>query len=148
MKLAAIYCVWDDWDMLELSVKNITPLVDVVIVVCSSVSNYGEISNLPLNPIDGPVYYVWEPNAGISAMQNETNKRNFGLGIAKKKECTHFLMMDADEFYEQEPFLKEKERVLKFDIKGLVCASQVYFKSPKLTIGLDITLVTFITKLY
>lgn len=147
MKLAAIYTIWDDWDMLELSVKNIKPLVDEVIVICSSKSNYGEVSTLPLNPIEGPTYYVWEPMQGVSVIQNETAKRNFGLIKARNKGCTHFLMMDADEFYEHEPFLKEKERFLNPNLKGLVCSSQVYFKSPSLTIGLDTTLVTFIHRL-
>lgn len=153
MKLCAIYNVWDDWDILKYSVENILPLVDGVIIVYSHTSNYGETS-------DGGTEVFWmdkqkpidlvqfEPTSGMLPASNETDKRNCGLVYAKKLGYTHFLMMDADEFYEPIPFLKEKERFERNpSLQGLVCASQVYFKSPKLTIGLDTTRVTFIHRI-
>jgi len=144
MKLAAIYNVWDDWDILEHSIRNIRPLVDGVIVIFSRYSNYGEHSP---GITEGGDYYNWEPHKSANPMQSETDKRNYGLELAKKQGYTHFLMMDADEFYEHEPFKKEKERFLNPNLKGLICSCQTYFKSTKLTIGLDTTLVTFIHKL-
>lgn len=146
MKLAAIYCVWDDWDMLECSIKNITPLVDIVIVVYSTVSNYGETCEPPTN-FEGAISINYTPLLPRRPDFNEIDKRNLALDAAKEFDATHFIMMDADEFYEHEPFLKEKERFLNPSLNGLVCASQVYFKSPKLTIGIDTTLVTFIHKI-
>jgi len=147
MKLAAIYCVWDDWDMLQHSIKNISPLVDGVIVIGSETSNYGEFSEAPQYNLQEALYYLKEPDLTVRPEVNERDKRNFGLNLARNKGFTHFLMMDSDEFYEPEPFLKEKERFLNPDLNGLVCASHVYFKSPKLTIGLDTTRVTFIHKI-
>src|SRR5690606_41924695 len=47
MRLAALYNVWADWEMLEHSIRNIRPLVDGVIIVGSSRSNYGEYYELP-----------------------------------------------------------------------------------------------------
>lgn len=144
MRLVAIFCVWDDWDLLSHSVKNIEPLVDGVIIVASHKSNYGEKSEIPLEWMNKVV--IHEPQAGKLARENETAKRNHGLELAKKAGYTHFLTMDADEFYEPEPFLKAKER-FQPNLKGLVCNCQTYFKSPQLTIGLDTTLVPFIHKL-
>ena len=154
MKLAAVYNSWDDWEILEHSIKNIRPLVDLVIVVYSKTSNYGEVSTGPdgsahqFDITNIPVFFFrCEPILTLRPEENERMKRNEGLRYAKELQATHFLMMDSDEVYEPEPFLKEKERFLNSDLQGLVCASQVYFKSPRLTIGLDTTRVTFIHKI-
>jgi hypothetical protein len=142
MKLVAIYNVWHDWDLLEYSLKNIRPLVDGVIIVASERSNYGEFSPIP----NLPDIYQREPQFR-NARNSETDKRNYGLKIARDQGYTHFLTMDSDEFYEPEPFLKEKEKFKNPELKGLVCQCQTYFKSPGLTIGLDHTLVPFIHEL-
>lgn len=154
MKLAAIYNVWDDFYLLQHSIDNIRPLVECVIVVFSKRSNFGEISE----EIDGsahkftvtdvPIFFVQkEPDLTKKPPENERSKRNTGIQWAKDYGCTHFLMMDADEFYESEPFLKEKDRFLKNpDLAGLVCGLKCYFKSPTLCVE-DKTLVPFIHKL-
>lgn len=149
MKLAAIYNVWSDWDLLEKSVYHIHNLVDGVIVVSSEKSNYGEFSEIPNYYLQSDFFnlFIREPQFS-HPMNSETDKRNFGLQKARDLGYTHFLMMDADEFYEPEPFLKEKQRFIDNpNLNGLVCASQVYFKSPTLTIGLDTTRVPFIHKI-
>ncbi len=150
MKLAAIYCVWDDWDLLQQSYNNIRNLVDGVIIVYSDKSNFGEIR------ISSRIIFVGhtntevikvEPDLTLPPSENERAKRNFGLQKAKELGYTHFLMMDADEFYEPEPFLKEKERFFKNpELAGLVCGLKCYFKSPTLCVE-DKTLVQFIHKL-
>ena len=142
MRLCAIYNVWHDWDLLEYSLKNIRPLVDGIIIVASERSNYGEHCPIP----DIPDIYQWEPRF-TNPRLSETDKRNYGLSLARQHGYTHFLTIDADEFYEPEPFLKEKEKFLNPNLKGLVCQCQTYFKSPQLTIGLDTTLVPFIHEL-
>jgi hypothetical protein len=142
MRLVAIYNIWNDWDLLEHSLKNIRPLVDGVIIVASENSNHGEFSPIP----DIADVYRREPQFRY-ARNSETDKRNYGLMVARGQNYTHFLTMDADEFYEQEVFLKEKEKFKNPDLKGLVCQCQTYFKSPQLTIGLDTTLVPFIHEL-
>lgn len=152
-KLAAIYNVWADWDMMYHSIRNIKPLVDGVIVVFSSKSNYGEESPMAQNiatiihTADTITWVNREPVLN-HPMHAETDKRNFGLETARKQDYTHFIMMDGDEFYDPEQFLKEKQRFIDNpDLAGLVCASRVYVKSPSLTIGLDTTRVPFIHKI-
>lgn len=148
MRLAAIFNVWDDWDMLGYSLKNITPLVDGVIIVASDYSNFGERSQIPESFWQNKDIYIREPQFKNNPRASETDKRNYGLEIAKRLSYTHFLTCDSDEFYEHEPFLKAKERFhVEPNLKGLVCNCQTYFGSPQLTIGLDTTLVPFIHKL-
>lgn len=143
MKLAAIFCVWDDWDVLKFSVANIRPVVDGIIIVGSNYSNYAELSPIPPEWHTTELY-IKEPVL-VHAMHAETDKRNYGLSIAMEQGYTHFIMMDADEFYMQSEFLKEKQRFIDNpNLAGLVCASQIYFGSPQLTIGLDTTRVPFI----
>lgn len=145
MRLVAILNVWSDWDWLEISVKNLEPLVDGFIIVASEKSNWGEISPIPEYWKDKVV--LREPFFN-HPLNCETDKRNFGLSLAIRTGYTHFLSGDVDELYEAEPFLKAKERFhVEPDLQGLVCRTQVYFKSPKLTVGLDHTLIPFIHKL-
>jgi hypothetical protein len=146
MKLALIYNVWDDWDLFRMSYQRTAPLADGVIVVASEKSNFGEVSEIP-DFTGWPInLYKFEPLAG-DARDKETAKRNFGLDKARELGFTHFLMMDADEFYEPEEFLKEKKRLENPKLLGLVCRVKCYFKSPTLTIGYDTTLVPFIHKI-
>ncbi len=145
MRLVAIYNVWDDWGMLEYSTQSIEDLVDGVVIVASEYSNYGEFSPIP--EIWKASVFLREPQSK-RPRESETDKRNFGLKIARELGYTHFLTMDADEFYENEPFLKAKELFhMEPSVKGIVCTCTTYFKSPKLTIGLDSTLVPFIHEL-
>lgn len=145
MKLAAVLIVWDDWELLEKAVENLTGLVDGFIIVASETSSYGEISPIPVkwrNKV-----YVREPFFN-HPMNCETDKRNFGLDVARRLGYTHFLPGDADEFYDRQEFLRARQRFYdEPDLVGLVCATQVYFASPELTIGLDTTLIPFIHKI-
>ena len=144
--MVAIYNVWDDYELLEASIKNIKPLVDGIIIVASEQSNTGEFSEIP-EWLDQYQTVFYEPDLKMSQRENETFKRNLGLTKAKKEGYAHFLMMDADEFYEPTEFLKEKELILKNDLAGMVCRTKVYFKSPTLSAGYDVTLVPFIHKI-
>lgn len=146
MNLVAIFNVWDDWNMLHYSIDRIVSVVDGIIIVASTKSNHGEISEIPDN-FKGAWLHIREPQFS-HPMNSETDKRNYGLKIAREQGYTHFLMMDADEFWNPIDFQKAKERFhVEPDLQGLVCATQVYFKKPTLTIGLDTTLVPFIHKL-
>lgn len=148
MKLCAIYNVWGDYELLGHSVKNIYPLVDGVIVVYSTKSNYGEVDDTLIQFHNDNIILVMREPQFSHPMNSETDKRNFGLNIARSEGYTHFIMMDADEFWNPIDFQKAKDRFqVEPDLQGLVCQTQVFFKKPTLTIGLDTTLVPFIHKL-
>lgn len=146
MRLCLIYNVWDDYDLLSHSIRNMRKLVDGIIVVASTKSNYGEYSPIP-DEFKNDELHVREPRFHIP-MHSETDKRNFGIDIARQQGYTHFVMMDADEVYKEDEFQRYKYHMRVFpDVKGLVCLCQTFFKSPTLTIGFDITLVPFIHEL-
>lgn len=145
MKLAAIYNVWDDWEMLRYSADNISPLVDGIFIIGSERSNYGELSPIPDEWKDKVILH--EPVFN-QAMNSETDKRNFGLNMVRRAGYTHFIMLDADEFYDRKEFTEAKNLfICNPDLAGMVVKCQTYFRSPKLTIGLDTTLVPFIHKI-
>lgn len=142
MRLCLIYNVWADWDWLEISLKHMRPLADGVIIVGSTRSNHGEYFPIP-EKFKTQELHVREPRFNVP-LHSETDKRNYGLEIAKKEGYTHFLAMDSDEFYKPDEFIKIKNM---FHVEGVVCPCVTYFKSPTLTIGRDYTLVPHIHKL-
>jgi hypothetical protein len=145
MRLVAIFIVWNDWDWLKIATKNISSQVDDIIIVGSEKSTWGEFSPIPeewKNEVEIREPFFNHP------LNCETDKRNYGLDIAKRRGFTHFICLDADELYEPDAFIKAKERFhVEPDLQGLVCRTQVYFKSPQLTLGLDHTLVPLIHKI-
>lgn len=146
MRLVAIFHCWDDWYLLEHSVKHMRPLVDGIIIIGSTLSNYGEYSPIP-DEFKNDELFILEPRMNTPLM-SETDKRNYGLRIALEKGYTHFITLDSDELYNPVEFLKAKQRFhVEPDLQGLVCQLQCFFKKPTLTIGIESTLVTFIHKL-
>lgn len=149
MRLIAIYNVWSDGiDLLKYSVENILPVVDNVLIVFSNYSNFGHY--IPFTCLDSHEkiqYLNFEPDLGHTSHVNECEKRNFGLRYAKENGFTHFLNLDADEFYDHASFNIEKADIKLRGIAGMVCKTKVYFKSPCLTVGIDHTLVPFIHKI-
>lgn len=145
MKLAAIFNIWKDTECIyPYMIENIRPVVDGIIVVWSVKSNRGEVAEYEL-PKDC-ILVQCEPQYRIPN-HNELAKRNAGLEAAKKEGFTHFIMMDGDEGYVQDDFLKQKKAFRTTTVLGTVCRVKTYFKSPTLTIGYDRTLVPFIHKL-
>lgn len=144
MRLGAIFCIWDDWGLLEIAVQNISQVADEIIIIASEKSNYGEVSPIP---------EAWKAMVDIceppfkEARENETFKRNLGLQIALKRGCTHFITMDADELYDCRQVENAKLLFNNPSLNGLICPCDCFFASPTLTIGRDITLIPFIHKL-
>jgi hypothetical protein len=147
MKICAILNVWDGEELLPYAVDNWVKCgVHGIVVVWSEQSNYFEKKDfrLYLNHNIPIIYSRCEPEPAFVPSNNERKRRQTGLDIAKALEYTHFVTADVDEFYEPDKFKQELNRFKDPKLVGLVCASQVYFKSPSLTIGLDVTRVPFI----
>lgn len=145
MRIVAIYICWHDWDLLEKSVKNIRSLVDKIIVVGSEMSNFGNKS--PIKWPENVVELTWEPDLSLSPHQNETEKRNYGISFAKTMDFTHFIMLDADEYYKRFDFSEAKKYMIDNpSCNGLVHPLNVLFKKPTYYLH-DHTLVPGITKL-
>jgi hypothetical protein len=166
MKLASIINVWSDClELLPYAINNHMSFCDGVIVVWSSTSNHG-------NSDDGKMikfiidsrfdqrtpdcskgetakelhYEQLEPINVLTPLANETRKRNHGIDVARKKGFTHFLIADADEFYEPDLMHEGKKRFYNPSLNGLVHPLKVYIKSPTLW-TYDHTLCAGINKL-
>lgn len=140
-RLAAIYnCFFDSLELLPYSLSCIANEVDEVIIIYQTVSNFGEnveeyelfspaIQNLFSNTVFTMVRYNPILNIGpAGGTVNECAKRNLGLKIAKEHACTYFILMDADELYED--FGSVKKQYFDSGCGGSVCRIYTYFKKP------------------
>ena len=126
-KLIAIVNLFDGEEMLPFLINNIKPHVDGIIVVWQDVSNWGESYTPKLIHDSKTIYSHYVPKKAIPPHQNETAKRNFGLQKAIAFGATHILMMDVDEFYDSNDFAREKERIYKNNLNGLVCQLECFW---------------------
>lgn len=163
MKLAAIYNVWDNWEMLEPSIESIRADTELVVVVAQRVSNWGQSAPIwqklfleRLNRQGLIDRLIWiEPNYKEPKWQlaqaMEKAKRQAGIDFAVQQGCTHFVSMDSDEFYREYEFHFMREWIAASPIRlkqSFACSIQVYYKSPNLKLDeLDETYVPFICPL-
>lgn len=132
LKLAAIYNVWDGIELLIGSMRSVKDSVDLFIIVYQDISNFGEefnpLVNLPIDQMDAEFKIIWikyEP-AGIG-MSDERLKRGFGLNCAREHGCTHFIMMDCDEYYMPGDFQRAKDMFFALQLDGSVLELYTYF---------------------
>jgi|TARA_R110000744_G_scaffold67666_7_gene137915 hypothetical protein len=137
MKLGIAYNLFDGEELLVDSIKSIRNSVDYIIVIYQQVSNFGSVSEINLSDyltglkndglIDDMVLY--NPRVGSGGHFNEITKRNLGLYECSRKGCTHFLLMDSDEFYTEEQFNISKEVILSGDFDSSACQMVTYYKN-------------------
>lgn len=154
MKLAAIYNVWDGCELLVGSMRSIAKDVDLFIIVHQDISNFGEQYNplleLPVADMDAEFNIIWiQYHPAFTGMLDEKQKRNAGINVAKGHDCTHFIMMDCDEYYLPGEFASAKMMYLESEVDGSVCGLYTYFKSPELRQqNIDNYYVPFIHRLH
>lgn len=116
MKLGIAYNLFDGEELLEYSIKSVRNNADFISVIYQEVSYHGV--KCPDNILDLllelkskgliDVIELFEPDisetSGENASLNETRKRNMGLEISRKNNCTHHMSMDVDEFYTEDQF--------------------------------------------
>lgn len=143
LRICAIINFWDGYELLPHAVKQWHKLNVDVIIVYSNLSNYRMIRDnsvlLAKPEYQDCILFKCEPLDSLQPVDNERRKRNYGLEKAKGLGYTHFITADADELYESVD--------VDLDADGTVVGCQTYFKSPTLTIGLDVTLVPFVHKI-
>lgn len=138
MKVGASYNLFDGEELLEASIRSIRDSVDYISVVYQTVSNYGRAANKSLEPLlerlmkEGLIdeIYRYNPDLEKGGRWNEKRKRNIGLELAKRKNCSHFLSIDADEFYVKSEFDNAKAFISKNNIDTTACGVFGYVKSP------------------
>lgn len=134
MRLGASYSVWNGEELLESSLRSIRPMVDYINVVWQRLSWHGNEANPSLEKtlndllakglIDKLIYF--EPNLSHEPSRNETRKRNVGLVDCQKNDCTHFITMDIDEFFEEKPFIEAKKFIIDHNITHSACNMLMY----------------------
>ncbi len=134
MKLGIAYNIFNGEELLEDSLKRLRKHADYIILTYQTISNVGikEDTNLfeTLNKIDKSLFediVLFEPDFDITPKLNQTNKRQLGLEMARKNECTHFMTTDCDEFYIDEQFEYAKKVIQKYDYKSTACELINYF---------------------
>lgn len=140
MILGASYTVWDGEELLEYSIKSIRKNVDYIAVVWQKISNHGEACNEGLEPLLNDLVkqglvdelYMYNPDiantGGENASLNETNKRNIGLELCRKRGCTHHLTIDTDEFYADEQFRFMKDEMERGNYGTGYCQHLQYYR--------------------
>ena len=138
MRLGIAYNIFNGDELLIDSLKRLRTVSDYIVLTYQNVSNTGNKSSKnileELLKIDKYLFddiVLFEPSISIKAAQNETNKRNLGLKYCKKNNCTHFMSIDCDEFYDIEQFKNAKETIIKHGYKSTACELVNHFHSSK-----------------
>ena len=128
-KVGVSYSVWDGEELLEFAIRSIRSEVDYVSVAWQRLSWYGNPCDPGLEQhllnlkekglIDELLFF--EPDLSLPPGINETNKRNVGLEAARRAGCKYFLTLDADEFFEAEPFREALDYVMRNSITHSAC---------------------------
>ena len=122
-KLAAIFNVFDGEELLEGSIRQILPVVDTVIAVVQTTSNWGEYYEGGKNEVlrlheKGFIQHIiaFKPTITgerLNGCKNETNKRSLGLELARQLGFTHFVFLDCDEYYDTFQFGNAWKKIIK-----------------------------------
>lgn len=158
MKLFVSYNVFDGVELLESAIKSIREAVDYVHINYQMYSNHDEwisdedleilVNLLNSDLVDG--YSCYEPNFDLNPSLNEFLKRNSALNYAKQldKGFTHFLSLDADEYYKLDEFIEAKKIIEENNYVTTACHVQGYQRLPIWQDnGLWINFVPFIFKI-
>ena len=139
MRLGVSYNLFDGEELLENSIRCIREKADYISVVYQTVSNYGHACSDDLidtlNRLKSiglvdelqlytPKMFSRDKN---NASYNELEKRNVGLNMSRRNNCTHHMSMDCDEFYVPEQFEYMKATIVEGDYDSAVCHYTNYY---------------------
>ncbi|CAN5354976.1 hypothetical protein BH09BAC1_BH09BAC1_24350 [soil metagenome] len=137
MTLAAIYNTFDGEELLEGSIAQIIDHVDEVLIVYQLESNIGEhypelLATLAHIKERWPHVRLrkYLPDLGQSPARNERHKRQIGLDWAQRLECTHYLFIDNDEYYEPQQFALAKAKLTNAKADTSACRLYTYYQKP------------------
>lgn len=118
-KLGITINAFDASEMLDQLISEIRDQVDWVAAIYQKRSYWGnpmskqdmdELNRLKsLGLIDELIEF--KPNFAKYSREQECDKRNMGIDIAKERGCSHILNIDADEFYDKDQFREAKKQI-------------------------------------
>lgn len=141
MTLSALYSVFNGTELLGKSIKQILPHAEKVIVCYQTVSNTGEsdihvfdkcvkailAENIPLKRV---IFSPFTPNLGVNTKQNERDKHNKMLNLARLSGATHFFMSACDHFYDDKSIIYAKKYIETTKTEATFTQMYTYFKHP------------------
>jgi hypothetical protein len=160
MKLAAGYVVFDGLETLEHSIKSIRESVDIIIVSYQRVSWGNTQCSADLIPklkslkerglIDDIMEFtnfipssLVTPEEVLRAKSYETLKRQSTLDRALALGATHYMSIDADEFYIKSQFDEAKRQIIDEGLQA-TAVRYINYLTPTLNQGLSKFRVPFI----
>lgn len=138
MNVAGSYNYFNGEEHLLASLRTLRPCLDSITVVTQRVSNAG----LPMKAAaaaalrravdQGLVDEVadYAPDPTLSRKGNETAKRRIGLDLARRAGATHFLSLDADEFYRPAEVLRARDAIARHGWRSTSVASFLHLRRP------------------
>lgn len=138
MKIGLSYNIFDGQELLPYSIMGIRPHVDHISIVYQLISNRAQAADPELEDllralVEGKwvdELYYYQPDLSQSPKINEFNKRCIGLELAKKAGCTHFMTIDADEFYRPGEFRAAAEFIRHNRIDSSAACIVSYIQQP------------------
>jgi hypothetical protein len=154
MRLGVAYNFFNAEEHLLASLRSVRNAVDFIVIIYQTVSNAGDIwtdeahtaleAAVSSNLADMAIEYT--PDAGLSRQENELKKRKLGLAQCRTARCSHFLSMDADEFYRHSELEESKSIILRDCLTRTTVSSLFHLQRPVYR-SLDTTNVAFICRL-
>lgn len=154
MRLAASYNFFNGEEHLLQSMRMLRGCVDHLSIVWQEVSNAGAaISDMGRRVVQDAVHkhlvdevIPFVPDLDRSRKTNETIKRQIGLDAARRAGATHFLTLDADEFYRPPEVEAAKAAIQKSGWRSTSVESFLHIKRP-IWRAYDVTCCCFITEI-
>jgi hypothetical protein len=120
-KLGLTINAFDASELLEQLITEIRDQVDWVAAIYQKRSYWGNpMAKADMQEIErlqgmGLIDELMEfrPNFTKYSREQECDKRNMGIDLAKQRGCTHILNIDADEFYDKDQFAKAIDMINK-----------------------------------
>jgi len=137
MRLGVTYSVWDGEELLESSLKSIRKNVDYINVVWQKHSWEGAPCSESLESLLKDLkgrglldHYIQYVPKRTTAARNEKIKRQVGVDDLKENKCSHFLIMDVDEFYVEDELRRAKSYIVENGIEHSACGIYNYEIKP------------------
>lgn len=135
-KLGLTINAFDASELLEQLISEIRDQLDWVAAIYQKRSYWGNpMSKEDMNEITrlkekGLIDELIEfkPNFSKYSREQECDKRNMGIQIAKERGCSHILNIDADEFYDADQFRNAIELINKNGWTSTYCSYVNYYR--------------------
>ena len=143
MKLSLSITLFDGEELLEPKLRILRSEIDHVSIVYQQISySYNNCSSNLLPELDrlmkiGLVDEISEfvmpaiKEKNFSPQKYEAKKRTIGLELAREFGASHFISLDADEFFLPEQFIYAKNQIIKNDYDATFCLLKDYWMSPE-----------------